>query len=342
MPSSTKFSAKFTEVDLSPFLKAPFVGDEGFPNEAQKRCGELVGHAYSTSGFIILSNFGPTMDDLNKPFNAAKELFANSQEYKEKELKQFNYAEDGMIIGYRNFGEEHLNPSRQPDIKESFQVNEYDMQKEENFRGTKPEFREAMRDFASVMGEGARNLAVAMAMGLNLEPDFFRKNMTDLSRNVLRAVHYPATEFRPQAMEDESQAIRVSEHCDISMMTFVFTDSPGLQMRVEREGEVGWAPIPLPQGATAVVNTGAMSCRWTNDKYVITQHRCVIESEEQASKDRYSVIYFNNPNHDTVLEVHPSLIPEGGKSNYDVMTAGEHLAYMRNKIVGKANLVKKD
>lgn len=216
------------------------------------------------------------------------------------------------------------------------------MRDENNLRGTSDEFRGAIRNFASKIEDGARNLAMAMALGLGIDYDFFSKNMTDLSKNVLRVVHYPATEFRPQAMEDETEAIRVSEHCDISMMTFVFTDSPGLQLRVEESGEKGWAPIPLPVGASCVVNTGAMSCRWTNDTYVITQHRCVIESEEQAKKDRYSILYFNNPNHETSLDVHPSLIPEGKESNYELMTAAQHLKFMRDKIIGKGNLVKKD
>lgn len=216
------------------------------------------------------------------------------------------------------------------------------MRDEENLRGTSPEFRKAIKNFQKKIEEGSRNLAMAMALGLGIDADFFTKNMTDLSRNVLRVVHYPATEFRPQALTDETEAIRVSEHCDISMMTFVFSDSLGLQLRVEENGEKGWAPIPLPVGASCVVNTGAMSSRWTNDTYVITQHRCVIESEEQAKKDRYSILYFNNPNHEASLDIHPSLIPEGKESNYELMTAGEHLKFMRDKIIGKGAIIKKD
>lgn len=118
MPSSTKFSAKITEVDLTPFTKAPFIGELGFPSADHLRCAARVGEAYKRNGFIILSNFGPTIEDLKETYDAAKDLFAKPQEYKENELKKFNFANDGLIIGYRNFGEEHLNPTRQPDIKE--------------------------------------------------------------------------------------------------------------------------------------------------------------------------------------------------------------------------------
>lgn len=204
-----------------------------------------------------------------------------------------------------------------------------------NLRGTPVSYQNAMKAFVASMEDGVRNMGTAFALGLGLEVDFFTKHMNDLSKNVVRSVHYPPTEFDPHGLEDETSSIRVSEHCDISMMTFVFSDGPGLQMCVEKDGEKSWSSIPVPVGATAVVNTGAMLKRWTNDAWRITTHRCVFETEEQALKDRYSVLYFNNPDHDAIVQAPPSLIPAGEKPKYEPITARDHLTEMRNKIVGK-------
>lgn len=322
-----------TEVDLTPFNCAPFPGDEGFPTEEQKRVAGQIDQAYRRNGFMLLSNFGPTIEVLNTAFAESRELFKLPMEHKKEKFKKFDFANDGMIIGYRGFGTENLNKNRSPDYKESFQLNGYDMQDVKNLRGTPLSYQAAMKAFVSSMEDGIRRMGSAFAIGLGLEVDFFTKHMGDLSKNVVRSVHYPPSTFMPTV--DDTSAIRVSEHCDISMMTFVFTDGPGLQMRIENDGVGSWASIPVPKGATAVVNTGAMLKRWTNDVWRITTHRCVLETEEQAAKDRYSVLYFNNPDHNAVVEAPPSLIPAGEKPKYEPTTAREHLAEMRAKIVGK-------
>lgn len=324
---------------MTPMLSAPFYGDEGFPTAEQAEVGRKVGEGFSSNGFLLLSNFGPTDDDLEAVKEQGKKIWSLPIEHKMNALKRFDFGNDGKIIGYRESGVESLNKIRGGDIKESFTVNRREMLEAENMRGTHPEFGGALEKFLLKIEDGARTVGVAMAMGLGIEPDFFVKNMTDLQNNALRVMHYPPMEFiEPPALHDKD-AVRVSEHCDISMFTFVFTDSPGLQLRVEKDGEEGWVPIPLQTGSSCVVNTGHLTRRWTNDKYTITTHRCVTESPEQAAKDRYSVLYFNFPDHSAVLEPHESLVTDG-KPNYPIINTVEHLRVMRNKIIGKDAVVR--
>lgn len=106
------------EVDLECYQHAPFVGEPGFPTPEHIHAAEELDRAYRSNGFVLLSNFGPSIDVLNEAFHETKELFKLPMEHKTKEFKQFNFAEDGMIIGYRGFGTENLNINRIPDYKE--------------------------------------------------------------------------------------------------------------------------------------------------------------------------------------------------------------------------------
>lgn len=340
MPSSgTKFSAKFVEVDLTPLLSAPFYNEPGFPNAAQAEVGRKVGEGFSSNGFLLASNFGPTDADLETVKEAGKEIWSMPTEKKMNDLKRFDFGNDGKIIGYRESGVESLNKIRHGDIKESYTVNRREMAEPENMKNVPESFKKATHDFLLKLEQGARTIGVAMALGLGIEPDFFVKNMQNLENNALRIMHYPPMDYIPQPTLQEKDAVRVSEHCDISMFTFVFTDTEGLQLRVEHEGEEGWVPIPLQTGSSCVVNTGHLTRRWTNDVYKITTHRCITETAEQASKDRYSALYFNFPDHSTILEPHASLVKDG-KPNYPVIGTIEHLKVMRNKIIGKDAVVR--
>lgn len=108
----------FEEVDLAPFQNAPFAGDDGFPSDEQMHAAKQIDRAYRNTGFILLSNFGPTIEVLDTAFAESKELFKLSTEHKTTKFKKFDFGNDGMIIGYRNFGTENLNQNRTPDYKE--------------------------------------------------------------------------------------------------------------------------------------------------------------------------------------------------------------------------------
>lgn len=119
MPSSgSKFTAKFVDVDLTPLLSAPFYGEPGFPNEAQAACGRKVGEGYGSNGFLLLSNFGPTDQDLVDVYAAGKDCFDLPLDHKLNVMKRFNFGEDGKIMGYRESGVESLNKIRAGDVKE--------------------------------------------------------------------------------------------------------------------------------------------------------------------------------------------------------------------------------
>jgi hypothetical protein len=73
---------------------------------------------------------------------------------------------------------------------------------------------------------------------------------------------------------------------------------------------VRWKDVVIPSSDGqddddfgAVINTGAMLARWTNDHWKATAHRVVVPDEDAARKDRYSIAFFVDPDVDQLIEV---------------------------------------
>ena len=77
----------------------------------------------------------------------------------------------------------------------------------------------------------------------------------------------------------------------------------------------GWKDLTLPNvnnnnnnNATAMVNTGALMARWTNDEWKATAHRVVVKSAAMAARHRYSLAFFADPDVGSVIDVPEELL----------------------------------
>lgn len=118
------------------------------------------------------------------------------------------------------------------------------------------------------------------------------------------------------------------------MFTFLFNDGPGLQVKAVDGGEIGgdaggevggWLNVPVPGGTTAIVNTGALMARWTNDIWRATAHRVVVSNPLQAMSYRFSMACFVEPDSGALVEVHPKFVKPGEKPKYEPVTGKEYL-----------------
>ena len=73
------------------------------------------------------------------------------------------------------------------------------------------------------------------------------------------------------------------------------------------------------------VNIGDIMQIWTNDRWVSTLHRVVNPPRELAdTARRHSVVFFHQPNYDSLIETLPSCFDAQHPRKYEAITYKEH------------------
>ena len=192
-----------------------------------------------------------------------------------------------------------------------------------NFDGCPPRFQSLAEDFWDSLSDSARRLAIACAIGLGLPADFFSSKMQRNELTTFRMIHYPPCDFvdGESTGDDTHSSLRVGEHVDFGLFTFLFTDGPGLQVkgvagaRVDSDA-TGWRDVPSVDFGTAIVNTGSLMARWTNDYWRATAHRVVVR--RGMEKSRYSIACFYELDGESIVSVHDRFVGEDGKKYEDI------------------------
>ena len=163
-------------------------------------------------------------------------------------------------------------------------------------------------------------------------------------------IHYPAV---PVNLAGPNRVARNPAHSDFGTLTLLFQDEVGgleiadmsstsseTSAGVEKDGTFIHVD---PKPGTIIVNIGYLLMRWSNGRWKNTVHR-VSEpprSKEQSLHDssydrsdknsdmtmipeRYSVAYFSNPNHDTIVEALPGCSIDRAP-RWKPINAGEYL-----------------
>ena len=163
----------------------------------------------------------------------------------------------------------------------------------------------------------AATLRTIFATALGLAPEYFEDNFRG-HLSSLRVIDYPEQSVPPAPGQ-----LRAGAHSDYGVLTILRTeDAPGgLQVRT-RAGR--WSDVPHIPGSF-VVNIGDAMMRWTNDRWVSTQHRVVNPPLDPTQPTRrQSIAYFHNLPRDTVIECLPPFRETGIPPRYPPITYGEY------------------
>lgn len=159
-----------------------------------------------------------------------------------------------------------------------------------------PGFRQNMIDYANAMDSFTNRLLPAVAVSLDLPPDYFLPHFVGSHFN-LRLSHYPPVAAQPNQFG-------IAPHTDANFMTFLpQSDVPGLQVRTPG-GD--WLDVPVIPGSLAV-NSGDMMKRWTNGRFLSTPHRAL----PPVGQHRYAIPFFLGPRLDAVIECLPTCTGPG-------------------------------
>lgn len=263
-------------------------------------------------GFIYLINHDIPQQLITDLQTEAKAYFSQPSALK----KKIDIAKSPNHRGYGSIGEENLEGSEK-DWKETFDmaldfdpehplVAKYPKMYGPNRYPDSLETIQTLKSYYQAAFSVSQNVLKAMALGLQLQENFFTQYFND-HVTVLRMIHYPP---RP----NESHENGAGAHTDYGCITLLLQDDVGgLEVQATNGNWVKAEPLE----GSLVINIGDLMQRWSNDKYRSTAHRV---RASQESCHRYSFPFFVEPDYETLVEC---ITSNGEQAKYDSILSGD-------------------
>jgi len=277
---------------------------------AFERVAGTIGAAARGIGFFSIVGHGIPSDLIAAAFDQARWFFALPAAEKER----LSVANSKDYRGYVRIGEETLDPTKAPDVKECFNAGP-DRSPGDNQWPESPAFVTTLKAYHAASLELVVLLHRALAFDLGADESYFDERFSR-AVGILRLLRYPP---HPGAFDGSQYG--AGAHTDYGNLTLLAQDATGgLEVRA-RDGS--WLAVPPVAGAF-VCNIGDCLMRWSNDVYVSTPHRVV----NRAGNERFSIAFFGDPNADALVECLPSCLAPGESPKYPPITYG---AYLRSR-----------
>ncbi len=182
-----------------------------------------------------------------------------------------------------------------------------------------PGFRDFLLRYWQAMEAFSQRLLPVFATALDLPADYFDAAFID-AQCVLRLTHYP-----PAVYCDNQFGL--APHTDANFFTVLpQANVEGLYIRPRGRG---WLKAPRIPGSF-VINAGDMCRRWTNDRFLSTEHLAV----NLTTEHRYSTPFFYTPHIDYPIACLPSCCGPGNPAKYPPITYGEYRVWWLNTNYG--------
>jgi isopenicillin N synthase-like dioxygenase len=284
-----------------------------------ERIGAEIGRAARGLGFFSVAEHGIPQQLIDAVFIEARTFFAQPAPLKE----QLSVANSSSYRGYVRLGEERLDPALAADVKECFNAgpdlgpDDPDVVAGKPYHAVNqwpalPAFRPTLTAFQDASLELVVLLHRAIAVDLGIDERYFDRFFSH-AIGIVRLLHYP-----PHPGAFDGNVYGAGAHTDYGNLTLLAQDETGgLEVR-KRDGD--WIAVP-PVAGTFVCNIGDCLMRWTNDIYVSNAHRVV----NRSGRDRYSVVYFGDPNSDALVSCLPSCRAPAEEPKYPPVTYAEYL-----------------
>jgi isopenicillin N synthase-like dioxygenase len=309
-------------IDLSPL--------RGGSGTERREVARQIDAACTEIGFFIVTGHGISQDLITTARQQAIDFFALPDEEKMKVQRPPAKISRGYNwVGDRSVAYS-MGQAAPPDIQEAFAFGPEsvaDLASRVDAASAKmyapniwpdrpADFKKIMLSYYGAMSDLASHVLRAMAASLGVSEAYFTDKF-DRQASVVRIIRYPAVTQPPLPGQ-----LRAGTHTDYGIMTFVRGDDTpgGLQVK-HRQG--GWIDVHIPSDAFCC-NIGDLMARWSNDRWVSTLHRVAVPPPGAVPTDRISLVFFQNPNPDTVIRCFESCVRPGETEKYPPITVAEH------------------
>lgn len=285
---------------------------------ALSRVANAIHDALTNVGFFVITGHAVPAELIRQTFDEAKRL--HNLPIAQKLALKLNQHNNGyMAMSRYTVRTSDLNNNDKPDLNEAFFIKrERDpgnvlRQSGRRFAGPNiwpsatamPGFQQHILDYVNTMEVFTNQVLKAVAVSLDLPPEYFLPHFVDGQFN-LRLSHYPP-------VLAEANQFGIAPHTDANFMTFLpQSDVAGLQVRTV-SGQ--WLDVPVVPGSFAV-NSGDMMRRWTNGRYLSTPHRAL----PPVGQHRYAIPFFLAPHLDTKIECLPTCTGLGNPPRWEPIT----------------------
>ncbi len=172
-----------------------------------------------------------------------------------------------------------------------------------------PGFRQFLVRYWDALESFSRSLLPVFAVALDLPHGYFDDAFED-AQCVLRLSHFP-----PVVYQDNQFGL--APHTDANFFTVLpQANVEGLYIRPHGGG---WIKAPRVPGSL-IINSGDMCRRWTNERFLSTEHLAV----NLSGCDRYSTPFFYTPHIDYPIECLPTCCNAANPPKYPPTTYGEY------------------
>lgn len=254
-------------------------------------CVEAIRRACVDVGFFYIGNHGIEQGLIDKLLLQARDFFALPRADKESILLD-RRMRGYLPLYYRSYeGEENAATSHQ----EGFWIgHERALDPAQPLSGpnrwpqSAPGFKPAMLAYFDAIEALSYRLLGYFSRALGLADDGLASYF-DNPNSRLKLNHYP-----PQRDSITEQNLGVVAHSDSGCFTILWQDAEG---GLEVQNQAGdWVGAP-PIDGSFVVNIGNIMQYWSNGEFSSTPHRVI----NRNNRDRYSIPFFVNPDHGTVI-----------------------------------------
>jgi isopenicillin N synthase-like dioxygenase len=299
---------------------------EGAPGALDATAASLR-EALERVGFFFIVNHGVPWPLVNGIFAEARRFHALPLDEK-LALKMSKHNTGYVAVGGGVSNASRIAAARKPNLNAAFfmkrdrspddpdVVNDVPLRGLNQWPAALPGFREKLREYFATMEAFCARLLPLYARALDLPDGFFAEPFRE-AQITLRLSHYP----RVPAEQDQ---FGLSPHTDAGFMTLLpDNDVPGLEIRPAGRD---WVPAPSLPGSF-LVNSGDIPRRWTNDRFLSTEHRVLPSS----ARDRYAIPFFFDPRTDVVIDCLPTCQGPGDPPKYAPTPYGDYLVWFMRR-----------
>ena len=305
-------------IDIAPYLDG----------SDRQEVARQVAAACENTGFLLIRGHGVPERTILDVTRAAERFFALPIATK----AALASSDPDVYRGYLRLAGSSLAQSRgdaaPPDLREGFSINRVRDNDDPSFLtpaagklfapniwpddADAPHFRQAMERYYLAIESLSASLMRIFALALHLPEEFFDDKVDKHVSNLV-TYHYPPLTQAPLRGQ-----LRGSAHTDFGSLTLVHGHPSAEGLQVWNGSD--WSDVPTAPG-TFVVNIGDLMAQWTNDRWVSTLHRVVVPPRSAWDAARYSIVFFHQPNHDTVIES----LDGSASPRHAPVTSGDHL-----------------